>query len=475
MNNSLLKNGFWSTYGAIVTRILAMLSNLLLAKLLLPSEFGVIGIAYIFWSFVNLFTQNTAGDFIVCKGIEDKRYLNTTYTLSVWIGLALALGLAAVSPLVAQFFNVPNLVWILMVFAVNLLLSFVQSVYGGVLLRRMQYKELANINCVTSLIRVFSTVGSALLGFSYWSFVIGDAAFWVAGFILLRQHAKINLSFQIDSEVKQEVLSFYIGAVSSGLGYFVNANADNFVVGKLLGETSLGFYSFAYQLSMAVTTILTQAIAQISISVYSQLPDDKQQENALAKTVEEIAFLAAPLYALFFLIVDEHTISWIFGAKWLPAVGVMPGLLFFAYFRLLNGPLTTMLYAKGYAGTNAKANLVIAPIAVLSFIIGAAHKDILGVSIAVAIVLGIVWTVYLWWSACRQLKWPMMKFLAPSIKSVSMTVITILLALKFSDSLQPFVFLCIYLILTRCFAERIFTKYLYRFNNIANRLVEYRR
>jgi lipopolysaccharide exporter len=471
MNNSLIKNGFWSTYGAVVTRLLAMLSNLLLAKLLLPSEFGVIGIAYIFWSLVNLFTQSTASDFIVCKGIEDKRYLNTTYTLSFWVGLALALGLTAISPLIANFFNLPNLVWILIVFAINLQLSFMQSVYNGVLLRKMQYKKIANINCITSLLRVVFTVGSALIGLSYWSFVIGDFAFWIVGYILLRRAAKINLSFKINSEVKKEVLSFYIGTVSSGLGYFVNANADNFVVGKLLGETSLGFYSFAYQLAMAVTTILSQAIAQISISVYSQLPDDKQQENALAKTIQEIAFLGAPLYGLFYLLVDKYTISWIFGAKWLPSLTVIPGLIFFAYFRLINGPLTTMLYAKGYTAANAKANLVIAPIAVLSFIIGASNHNIVGVSMAVAIILGVVWTLYLWWSACQQLQWSMMKFLAPTIKAAGVTILAVLVSFHCNEFLQPLVFICIYLIFVRCFAQKIFSSYHCRFNNITNKLV----
>src|ERR671932_741752 len=103
----LIKRGFWTTYGAIATRVLALLSNLLLARLLLPSEFGVIGIAYIFWGFVNLFTQGTAGDFLVYKGLEDKRYLNTTYTINLCIGLVLALGLAAVSQMAANFFRVP--------------------------------------------------------------------------------------------------------------------------------------------------------------------------------------------------------------------------------------------------------------------------------------------------------------------------------------------------------------------------------
>ena len=96
---SLFKSGLWTAYGATATRLLALLSNLLLARLLLPSEFGVISVAYIFWAFANLFTQGTAGSFLVYKGVEDKRYLDTTYTISLLIGLVLALGLLALSPL----------------------------------------------------------------------------------------------------------------------------------------------------------------------------------------------------------------------------------------------------------------------------------------------------------------------------------------------------------------------------------------
>ncbi len=174
-SNSVVKNSFWATYGAIATRILALLSNLFLARLLLPSEFGVIGVAYIFWSFVNLFAQNASNSFIVYKGLEDRRYVDTAYTVSIGIGLFLALGLVAISPLAANYFGVPSLVWILMVFAFNFFLSSLNSVYEGVLRRRMQYKELANSNLIASMMRVFSTVGCALMGLSYWSFVIGDA------------------------------------------------------------------------------------------------------------------------------------------------------------------------------------------------------------------------------------------------------------------------------------------------------------
>jgi O-antigen/teichoic acid export membrane protein len=456
---SLIKSGFWTTYGAIATRVLALLSNLLLARLLLPSEFGIIAVAYIFWGFVNLFTQDSAGSFIVYKGLEDKRYLNTTYTISLAIGLVLGLGLIAISPLAAQFFRVPSLVWILVVFAFNLVLSCANSIYAGVLTRRMQYRELANSSLISSMVRVFSTAGCAFLGLSYWSFVAGDTAFWLTSCALLRHHAKQDFRLEIDPEARKEVLSYCLGATGSSLGYYANANGDNFTIGRMLGSTNLGYYNFAYQLTMALTTILGQAIGQIGLSAFAQLPDDKQQENALLAVVEQVAYLTAPLYALFFLIIDQRAISLVFGAKWIPATGVIPWLLIFAYFRLINGQIGSMLSAKGRPGVNAKVNLYIAPVAILGFLLGAWQAGIVGVSVAVAVVLGISWTVYWWWVGCRELGWPLMPFLIPSFKAALLALLGILISMSVPVILKPFLFIAMYLVFVRFFAKKQFFLY----------------
>nr|WP_052324679.1 oligosaccharide flippase family protein [Hassalia byssoidea] len=456
--NSLLKNGFWATYGAFATRFLALANNLLLARLLLPSEFGVIGVAYIFWSFVNLFAQDTAASFIVYKGIKDKRYLNTTYTISLGIGLILAVGLIATSPLIAKFFGIPDLIWLLTGFAFNLVLSFYQSVYVGVLRSQMRFQSLTNLTLVASMARVFSTVVSALLGLSYWSFLIGDMISWVIASILARREVKYNFQLQIDKEVCSEVLSYSLGGTGYSLGYYVNANSDNFVVGKLLGTTSLGYYNLAYQLTMALPVILSQVVNQIGMSAFTQMTDDKQQENALKNVIEQIAVFITPIYALFFLIIDKQAISLIFGEKWTPVAALIPWLLVFAYFRVVNSAISSMLQAKGRPGVNAKVNLIIAPIAVIGFVIGSIQGKIIGVSISVAIILGIGWTFYWWSVGCKALKWSMIKILQPSFLPIFFTVILMICFSYLPIIIKPIIFAIAYLIVMRRFQPIYFRK-----------------
>ncbi|HEY9667111.1 MAG TPA: oligosaccharide flippase family protein, partial [Coleofasciculaceae cyanobacterium] len=231
----------------------------------------------------------------------------------------------------------------------------------------------------------------------------------------------------------------------------------------------------AYQLTMALTTILSQAIGQIGLSAFAQLPDERQQENALLTVVEQIAFLTAPLYALFFLIVDQRFISVVFGEKWLPACAVIPWLLIFAYFRLINGQMSCMLSAKGRPGVNARVNLYVAPVAVFSFAIGIWQGGIVGVSIAVAVVLGVLWTIYWWWMGCRNLGWPLMQFLIPSFKAALIALVGILISLNVPVLLKPFFFIAIYLICIRFLAAKQFLTYSSLLRKVAYRLIKTRK
>ncbi|MBW4440433.1 MAG: lipopolysaccharide biosynthesis protein [Plectolyngbya sp. WJT66-NPBG17] len=470
---SLIKSGLWITYATFVTRIFVFLSSLVLARLLQPADFGVIGIAYVFWSFFTLFTQDTAGTFIVYKGADNPKYVNTTYTISLLIGLGLAVAMIVAAPFVAHFFNEPALTGILIVFSFNLLLSSATYVYSGIMTRRMQYQTLANISLANSITRLLFTTGAALLGLGYWSFVIGDTASCLVNCLLTWCYAKYPFRLQIDPGVRSEVLTFCLGAVGSSFGLYLSFNADNFAVGKILGSASLGYYNLAYQLSMTLSGILSSLLNQLGMPVFAQLPIDKQ-ENALFKVVEQIAFIAAPIYALIFLVLDPQVVTLLFGAKWIAICTVLPGLLFYAYFRVVNSPLYSMLVAKGRPDVNARVSLQIAPIAIASFVIGAYQGGIVGVSLAVALVLGICWTIYYWWTACTQLHWSLKKFLLPCFIPVLLSIPGIALSLPLPLLLKPFTFLLIYLCCIRVLIPQQFFQYQTFLSKLVDRVLAFR-
>lgn len=467
---SLLKSGLWITLGTFTKRFFALLSNLILARLLVPADFGIISIAYIFWSFINLFTQSSTGLFILYKGTDDKRYLNTTYTIGLIIGLFFALLLGATAPLIANFFNEPNLSGLLVVYAFNLSLSSVFYVYEAIMIRQMQHQQVAQTVFIGSITRLIFTASAALLGLRYWSFAIGDAAYWLVSYILVRFWSGHNLRLQIVPEVRSEVVSYGLGSVGTSFGFYVNLNLDNFVVGKLLSSTSLGYYNLAYQLTMSLSSVINQVMERLGTPAFANLTDDQQQEEALFKVVEQMAFFAAPLYSLLFLILDKQTITLAFGSKWAPAATVIPWLLVCAYFRVLNNPLKSMMSAKGLPNINARVNLCIAPLAVLSFIIGAQQRGIVGVGMAVAVVLGVVWTLYWWWTACRVLNWSITKFMVPCLRPMIIAFTALIISFQLIIVIKQIAFVLLYITGVRLIAPQQFDNYCLLLNKVKKRI-----
>lgn len=457
--SALIKGGFWITAGTFAKRFSALLSNLVLARLLSPADFGIISIAYIFWSLIALFTQASSGLFILYKGIEDKRYLDTVYTINLVISSVLSLGLVLASSSIATFFEEPSLTGILSIYALNLLFSSTYYVYEAILLCKGQYREVTLDNLIAAIVRLLVTVGCALLGLRYWSFAIGDTASWVVNLGLAIWQSKCVLSFKISKSIFSEVANYSIATVGSSLGFYANLNLDNFVVGKLLGSVSLGYYSLAYQLTMSVTKILNPVMDRLGTPMFAKLADDDEQRRSLINVMQKMAFLISPFYALLLLSLDKTVITFLFGTQWVSITNLIPWLVASAYCRSINSPLKAMMAAKGFPNINAKVNLQIAPLAVLSFMIGAHQGGMLGVSIAVAIVLGVVWTVYWWWSACRATHWSLQEFLRPYVLPLSITLGALLISFNLMIGVKQFVFILLYTTLVQFFAPQEFDNY----------------
>jgi lipopolysaccharide exporter len=458
-STDLLKGGFWITLSNFAKRFFALLSNLILARLLVPSDFGIIAIAYVFWSFFTLFTQSSTGFFILYKGTEDKRYLDTTYTIGLLVGLGVALSLVLAAPLVASFFNEPNLKLLLLPYALNLQLSTVFHTYIAVMTSQMQYRALSNIYLVSSAARLIFTTGAALVGCRYWSFAIGDTAFWVLGSILARYQSGHHLKLQLNPQIKGEVFSYCLGEVGSSFGYYVNSNLDNFVAGKFLGQTSLGYYNLAYQLSTALTNILNPVINQLGIPLFAQMEHPERQKKALLTASEEIAFIATPLFILIYLIIDRTAIALIFGKQWTAVASILPWLLFAAYCKTINNPLSSMLVAKGLPKINARVNITIAPLAVLGFYLGARQAGAVGVAISAAIILGIWWTLYWWWVGCKALGWSLREFVIPCVLPIVISLPALAISVSLPPTVKALSFLIIYTLCLRLVVPQQFTKY----------------
>lgn len=467
------RKSFYIGLGNTSKKIFSLLSNLILARLLLPEDFGVISIAYIFWSFFVLFIESSTSLFILYKGIEDKRYVETTLSISIINGVFVTVLLSSFSPIIANFFNTEELQALLYLYAFNLLLSSVYFVYGAILLRQNKHRNFAFNILIASFVRVCSTVIAAFGGAKYWSFAIGDSVYWWMLLGLTISQAKISLSLKLHWNVVREVFNYCIGVIGTSLGFYANSNLDNFAVGKFVGKTSLGYYNLAYQLSMGITTVINPIMNQVATPNFADISSSDEQKAVLSSVMREIFLVLAPVYCCILLGFNQSIISWVFGENWLPVLDVFPWLVLASFARVLNSPMKAMLAAKGMPGVNALVNLIIAPFAILGFIVGAQLGGAVGVSIAAFLILGLLWFLLWWTIGCYKLNWPLKEVLFPSLRPISLILFSLTTSLVVpSDYKAPF-FISLYIFLLWIFIKDRFFFYSHQVVRIFKKLLKF--
>ncbi|WP_218079546.1 oligosaccharide flippase family protein [Anthocerotibacter panamensis] len=417
-------------------------AQVLLARLLLPTDFGLWAMVLVVHTLSGLFRDTAIAQVLVQRGLEDRRRTDAVYSLGVNVALALgALQALAGFPL-AQFFGVAQLWPLAAAAGLVFVLGAGAGAHGAVLQRELKFRELALCDLGSTLARFGVALALAALGLGVWSFVWGELAAGLVDALLKRYWSGYRFHYQrrLDPEALREVRGFVMGILAINLAVQANTNGDNLVIGRLLGTQALGYYSVAYQLAMVPVFALSQ-INRVNFAVLAQ-KDRKQQGIYLTQALELYALAAAPVYAIAWL-VAPWAIPLLYGSPWQQAVPVFQGVLIFAYARGFMALLGTALNALDRTGVNAAINWALVPLSIPAYILGA-HWGIAGVAVAVALVMGVGATGWFWWATCRSAGWPLDQFSRAVLFPTGAAILATLGAFAFAPGLQPGVALFLY-------------------------------
>jgi O-antigen/teichoic acid export membrane protein len=277
----------------------------------------------------------------------------------------------------------------------------------------MKFKEFAISDSIVGFARLGGAVLCAALGGGIWSFAVAEIAATLVDAVLKRWLSQYRFTYHLipDSSAVREVRGYINSLIGINLAVYANTNGDNFLVGKLLGAQTLGYYNLAYQLAMLPTFALSQ-INRVNFSVLSQR-DNNGQKAYVCQMLELYALLYAPIYGVGF-VVAPWLIPLVYGPQWADAVILFQIVLVFAYARGFMSILGTALNAMNYPAINAAINWALVPLSIPTYWVGAWLGGVTGVAIAVAIVMGVAATIWFWLATCRAARW--------SIKDLSQPV-----------------------------------------------------
>jgi O-antigen/teichoic acid export membrane protein len=433
----------WLSASFALGRGLALLTQIVLARLIAPSDFGLWAMVLVLTTLAQLFREATIAQVLVQRGIDDRRLVDSVYSLAVNVSVALCLLQALGGIPLSLFFGEPSLMPLAAAAALGFLFTTGAGTHSAVMQRQMRFRALALCDVAAAVGRLGGALAAAAAGLGVWAFVAGELAAAAIDGLLKRLLSGWHFHYQLipDREALKEVGSFIVGIVSVNLAVQANTNGDNLMIGRLLGARDLGFYNLAYQLAMLPVFALSQ-INRVNFSALARLEADQRRAYAL-HTLELYGLLAAPIYALAF-VVAPWLIPLVYGPAWSEAVPLFRTVLAFACARGFMAILGICLNAAGRPGVNAAINWALVPLSLPAYWLGATLAGSLGVAAAVALVMGGGATLAFGLAAARVLGWPLQCFLAPVLLPVSLAVAATLLALPLPLALQPFVLLAAY-------------------------------
>ena len=349
LDRALMHGIAWTGAARWFTQILSWLSTLVVARLLTPADYGLVGMATVYLGIVQLANEFGLAAAIVRSQDLDERTAASIGGLSVVLGfLFFAVSVVVAGP-VAVFFKQPAVRNIIIVLATTFAASGFRVLPSALLSRDLQFRRLARIDAAGALASTGATLLLALLGFSYWALVLGSVLSTLIVVILTnvaRPHA-IAWPRRIRPILHHITLGWQVTVTR--LAWYAYSNADFAVVGRVLGKDALGAYTFGWELASIPVEKVSAILNQVMLPIFSKVQDDAAALRRFVRGLTEgLAVVTFPM-AFGLALVAEPFVRFALGPRWDAAIGPLRLLAFYAAFRSLVTMFPPVLVSVGRA------------------------------------------------------------------------------------------------------------------------------
>lgn len=371
-----------STVGAqFASFVINMIRTVVLARLLTPQDFGLIGMVTVVIGLAEMFKEAGLSTATVQRKEIHKDQISSLFWINVGISLFFALLIAGSAPFVASFYGRDELVAVTIALAIPFFLKGLTIQHNALLMRHMRFGVIAVEKIVSTIVGVIVAIALAVAGFGYWALVGSTIAIAGTTVILTWYFVPwIPGTPKISRDVG-DMLKFGGHITAFNFVDYFSRNADNILIGKFIGAGQLGLYSKAYQLFLLPIAQIRNPIFSVALPALSSL--QHQQERFVkyyVRMIQIIAIAAFPISVAMALEAEFIIIS-ILGDQWVDAIPVFRILVISGIVVPVVRTRGIVLVSLGYSKRFLYLGIAIATINVSAFIVGLPY-GITGVAFA---------------------------------------------------------------------------------------------
>jgi len=360
-----------------------------LARLVTPADFGIVGAALIIIGVSSILSQLGVGPALVHRPELNRSHIRTAFTIAVSSSIVIAAAVWFSASSVSRFFDMPELEYVLLVLSGVFVLRGLGITAESLLQREFAFQSLAVIEVVSYgfgygvIVTVFG-----FLGYGYWALVaghIGQSIIRTLGMWKARSHPAIP---QFKRRAARELLVYGTGqTLGKGFNY-VALQGDNLVIGRWLGADALGIYGRVYSLLVTPATLFGQVIDRVLFPSLAEIQDDVERRTAgYRRAIVAVGILALPASA-FMLTTAREIVLVLLGGQWTEVVVPLQilciGLLFRTSYKLSDA----LALATGAVYRRAWRQAVYAGVVLGGSLLGVAW-GVPGVSVGILVAIGI--------------------------------------------------------------------------------------
>ncbi|OWV21579.1 lipopolysaccharide biosynthesis protein [Fibrobacter sp. UWB2] len=359
----------WSAVERFSLQGVQFFIGIVLARLLSPSDFGMIGMLSIFMSVSQtLIDCGFSNALIRLKKASSKDY-GTAFLVNFSISVLIFFVLFCVAPFVASFYKMPELQPVMRVFAVTLIINALFTIHKVRLTRNVDFKTQSKISFCAALFSGILGIVLAYKGFGVWSLVYQAVCNSLLNFVLLVAGLKWFPSFVFSKESFRSLFGFGSKLLVASIISSIYSNLYNIVIGKQYSASNLGFYTRAESLGNFPSQNVSGILSRVTFPILSQLQDDcKRLRSIYVKYLQISCFVVFPLM-MGLAALAKPLIILLLGEKWMTSVLLLQILCFALMLDPICSINLNLLYVKGRSDLVLKLEIIKKTIAVIILVL----------------------------------------------------------------------------------------------------------
>ncbi len=369
LKNKAIKSVFWIAIVRWFGQFISWIVTIVLIRILSPEDYGLIGLAIAYNAIIYIFYDFSMGEAVLQKKDLSETDIYTAFWVCITFSLLLYLLTWFLVPFLSDFFSNSELIPIIRVLSISSIFYSIKEIPNRLLAREFEFKKRSFFELIANFSNLFTSLLLALNGYGVWSLVFGEIirSIVLAFLILLYLKWIPRLCFSISSA--NQLLKYGIPVTGYYILDYISTKSDSLIIGKLLGQNILGYYSVALSISRIPVYKGIQIIQQVLFPIFSKIQDNKEESVwYYYKIIYIVSVFFCPVFFGMFS-VSEEIIYLILSPKWLPCLFILKLFCFIGLLSSYTGIFLVILKSRGKANSAFRYSVISAIFLPITFII----------------------------------------------------------------------------------------------------------